>query len=196
MDTKQGKYDYGLDYKGVVEDPMDGVIASALRATGEEWKRRHGTETPAERITVSDAGAGFRCFMPSSNPNVMALSLDLEDDEAEAFTATATDRGDVDVVRCKHCEHCPCVLDQMDPDMDPTRNLYDHLMCRGDDMKDDDVTNKEIRYELYHISSRFINGILGKGNRKELPLCVVGEIKDSYPASCGNYTGFRKGFLK
>jgi hypothetical protein len=40
------------------------------------------------------------------------------------------------------------------------------------------VTNKEIRYELYHIStSRFINGILGKGNRKELLLCVVGEIK-------------------
>jgi hypothetical protein len=69
-------------------------------------------------------------------------------------------------------------------------------MCRGDDMKDDDVTNKEIRYELYHISSRFINGILGKGNRKELPLCVVGEIKDSYPASGGNYTGFRKGYLK
>jgi hypothetical protein len=75
----------------------------------------------------------------------MALSLDLEDDEAEAFTATATDRGDVDDVRCKHCEHCPCVLDQMDPDLDPTRNLYDHLMWRGDDMKDDDVTNKEIR---------------------------------------------------
>jgi hypothetical protein len=62
MDTKQGKYDYGLDYKGVVEDPMDGVIASALRATGEEWKRRHGTETPAERISLFHAIFQSKCY--------------------------------------------------------------------------------------------------------------------------------------
>jgi hypothetical protein len=30
---------------------------------------------------------------------------------------------------------------------------------------------------------KFYHGYLGKGNRKELPACITGEIKDSFPAN-------------
>jgi hypothetical protein len=40
--------------------------------------------------------------------------------------------------------------------------------------------------------TNMIWGRLGKGIRKKLPMCVVGEIKDAYPADHGtNCVGFK-----
>jgi hypothetical protein len=68
-------------------------------------------------------------------------------------------------------------------------------MWRGEEMIDAGHLPREVRYELYQTASKFYHGYLGKGNRKELPACITGEIKDSFPAPGGNYTGFKKGFL-
>jgi hypothetical protein len=55
---KPKMYDYGMDYEGTVSDPMDGVIAAALRATGQEYARRAYKDMQTDRISVTDAGAG------------------------------------------------------------------------------------------------------------------------------------------
>jgi hypothetical protein len=40
--------------------------------------------------------------------------------------------------------------------------------------------------------TNMMGGRLGKGVRKQLPKCVVGEIKDAYPAERGTqYVGFQ-----
>ena len=49
--------------------------------------------------------------------------------------------------------------------------------------------NKEIRYHMYRWVSRELHRFLGKGVRKELPMCVVGMVQEMYPSSDG-YTGF------
>jgi hypothetical protein len=55
------KIDYGMDYIGAMEDPMDLAIAAALHATGDEYNRRHGKNNmPTERIKISDAPPSFQ----------------------------------------------------------------------------------------------------------------------------------------
>jgi hypothetical protein len=77
--------DYGMDYIGAVEDPMDTVIGAALLATGQEYARRTGKNMKTDRISVTDAGAGMRVvFAPTDaliDKNVVAISLGLEGDE-------------------------------------------------------------------------------------------------------------------
>ena len=101
--------------------------------------------------------------------------------------------GVVPVKSCKHCLQAPCYLDQVDPELDSRRTLYEHLMFRGETMAEIEQPFKEISYELYKVASRFCNGLLGKGVRKELPKCIVGEIQDSFPSlKEKGYTGFKE----
>jgi hypothetical protein len=94
------------------------------------------------------------------------------------------------------CNQSPCVLLQVDPDFSQDSNLLELLSEKGDEWVLEGKASREIRYELYRISTRFVNGHLGKGNCIPLPPCVISEIKDSFPASKGTtYTGFKKGFL-
>jgi hypothetical protein len=218
MSTRNNKqnpnmYDYGMDYQGTlsdpmdgvidyqgtVSDPMDGVIAAALRATGQEYAHRTGKDIQTDRINVTGAGAGLRVFTPT-NTGALAISLDLEDDD-ELSNFKMPEREKTDPIceptptECKYCLESPCVLNWKDDALDPERSLYDYLMWRGDEMLDGGSLPKEIRYELYRTATKFYHGYLGKGNRKELPACITGEIKDSFPAPGGNYSGFKKGFL-
>ena len=77
---------------------------------------------------------------------------------------------------CVYCNSSPCILDQ---------GLYDLLSEGGllhDDGQDDmKYIQKQIRYDMYRKASQFIYGPLGKGNRKQLPQCLVSEIHDFAP---------------
>lgn len=89
---------------------------------------------------------------------------------------------------CVYCNFSPCILDQ---------GLYDLLSEGGlsnDDGHDDiNYINKQIRYDMYRKASHFIYGSLGKGNRKQLPHCVVAEIHDFAPEDVKeNYVGFQE----
>ena len=88
---------------------------------------------------------------------------------------------------CVYCNYSPCILDQ---------GLYEVLseggLLRGDD-NDIHSIRKQIRYDMYRQASRFIYGILRKGNRKQLPHCVVAEIHDFAPEDVKeNYVGFQE----
>ena len=85
-------------------------------------------------------------------------------------------------MKCKHCCLFPCVSERE----------YDNMMAIGLDCEGEQKSNREIRFVLYRYMSMCYNGYLGKGNRKKLPLCVEGDIRDAYPKSAGtDYVGFK-----
>jgi hypothetical protein len=90
--------------------------------------------------------------------------------------------------KCNYCEFAPCIMNVH----------YDDLMCMGCDIEAEqyaesgEVDNKAIRYALYREISNRMWGRLGKGVRKELPKCVIGEIHDAFPTKKGeSYVGFK-----
>ena len=83
---------------------------------------------------------------------------------------------------CKYCLRMPCVAS----------SEYESMMELGVSMEADNKANNEIRFALYSYMSRVYFGHLGQGVRKKLPVCVVGEIHDAYPATNGAaYVGFK-----
>ena len=75
---------------------------------------------------------------------------------------------------------------------------YDDIMCMGCDIEEEQLAgsgetdNKAIRYALYREVSNRMWGRLGKGVRKQLPKCVVGEIHDAFPTKKNEtYVGFK-----
>lgn len=87
--------------------------------------------------------------------------------------------------KCKYCGLSPCVVDRE----------YPNMMSIGEYMKKEGHRNNEIWYALYGYMSQAYNGYLGRGNRKQLPICVEGEIKDHYPKGKDDpdYVGFVAG---
>jgi hypothetical protein len=82
---------------------------------------------------------------------------------------------------CKLCDMIPCPMDE----------FYDDMMFLGAEMEEY-CTHKQIRHALYRFMSNKIWGILGRHNRRELPKCVLAEIRDAYPAEKGiEYVGFK-----
>ncbi|CAB9517267.1 hypothetical protein SEMRO_845_G209940.1 [Seminavis robusta] len=77
------------------------------------------------------------------------------------------------IVPCRHCEQYPCYMIQ---DM-----VGGSLMMTGDMMKEEGFDNKTIRKAMYKEAVRMIFGHLGAGKRRRLPVCVEGEIKDTWP---------------
>ena len=53
--------------------------------------------------------------------------------------------------------------------------------------------NKQKRYKMYRYLSTIYEGSLGKHVRKELPRCLVSEVKDCFPNPPGEpYVGFKE----
>jgi hypothetical protein len=86
---------------------------------------------------------------------------------------------------CKFCERFPCVLN---------RNLlYEEMMFIADGFEDSGLSNKQKRHELYVFVAKKLFGYLGRGNRKEIPGCVMAEIHDTFPKEKGTeYIGFKE----
>ena len=72
---------------------------------------------------------------------------------------------------CHHCGQNPCVVE----------SEYSNMMRLGTQMEEARYPKNEIRFALYRYMSSVLHGYLGAGNRKELPRCVVGEIRDGWP---------------
>ena len=84
-------------------------------------------------------------------------------------------------VICRFCWKFPCY----------TKKWYDDMVQLGEEAEAHGLTDpKEIRYEIYAGLTRLVYGKLGAGNRKQIPYCMIAEIRDIYPAPNGNYVGF------
>ncbi|CAB9525640.1 expressed unknown protein [Seminavis robusta] len=118
---------------------------------------RDGSDTPLYR---GDAGFGER---PTNSPH-RPVALNYKEVKKEELPAIAP---------CRYCEQYPCYMIQ---DL-----VGGSLMMTGDMMKDEGFENKVIRKALYKEAARMIFGRLGAGKRRPLPVCVEGEIKDTWP---------------
>jgi hypothetical protein len=89
---------------------------------------------------------------------------------------------------CVHCDEVPCLLDQ---------GLYVSITEFESGLRDADhdeqLSNKQVRYQLYRHATTWIHGYLGRGKRIELPQCVRTEILDLAPESDRSYVGFTNG---
>ena len=85
---------------------------------------------------------------------------------------------------CKYCHEVPCFYLQREEEIG---NYSEYLF----DMED--MGNKEKRFRMYRYMSQLYEGFLGKGNRKELPYCLVSEARDCFPKEKDDvYTGFKE----
>ena len=92
---------------------------------------------------------------------------------------------------CTLCGENPCVV----------VGIYNDLVEHAEELmgerneeeeRDDQLTAKEIRFRLYRLAIWLLHGHLGRGNRKRLPRCVMGEIRDLFPNRPGvSYVNFK-----
>ena len=85
---------------------------------------------------------------------------------------------------CKHCHEVPCFYLQREEEIG---NYSEYLFDT------EGMGNKERRFRMYRYMSQLYEGFLGKGNRKELPYCLVSEARDCFPKEKDDvYTGFKE----
>ena len=82
---------------------------------------------------------------------------------------------------CSHCDNYPCDWQRYGPT----------LLLTGNRRIDNGYTNPGARYACYQAYTHFVHGILGAGNRREIPSCVMVGIKSAFPSA--TYTGYRPG---
>ena len=84
---------------------------------------------------------------------------------------------------CEDCDKSPCFYFQKEEEI---ANYLEYL-------GDSDFTNKEKRYRMYRYLSTIYEGSLGQYKRKELPRCLVAEVRDCFPKAPGEeYVGFKE----
>lgn len=189
---------YGMDYvEDIIAHASSEDVASPLRPHP-PLKKLKASTTPAstpEKEFVDDEEASKTSSEAKENPILSVLSdalkKKIEDDKRakeERIDALVAKLKPPPPKKCKYCEHAPCVMNAN----------YDDLMCMGCDIEVEQIAdkgesdNKAIRFALYCEMSNRIWGHLGKGVRKQLPKCVVGEIHDAFPAQRGqSYVGFK-----
>ena len=191
---------YGKDYVGdLIEHNESRLVFSPLRPT----KKIKASTTPASTPEKEfDDGGEEKAESPSDsegkekeNPILLVLSDALKK-KIEAEKKEKKERIDALVAKlkppepkkCRYCELAPCIMNVH----------YDNLMSMGCDIEleqladNGEADNKVIRFALYRDVSNKLWGPLGKGVRKELPKCVVGEIHDAFPTKRGQtYVGFK-----
>ena len=82
--------------------------------------------------------------------------------------------------RCQYCGQNPCFVIE----------IYELLVETGEELEEEELTNKQMQFNLYRIASNSYHRRLGAGNQKRLPICVTTDIHDLYPDGKGQYTGF------
>jgi hypothetical protein len=86
-----------------------------------------------------------------------------------------------DAPRCVHCDLTMCLWETNKVSL-----KKDNQLMKGE------ATNKQKRFFAYKQMTFMIHGPLSKGDRRQLPECVVDGIRASWPEKDDTYTGFRE----
>jgi hypothetical protein len=160
--SSSGSIDFGMDY-----DPE--IFLAQVAKERDEMQKKEAAEDSSEddEEETSELMSSWMVF----------LKAEAEKKEEEVSSVE-------DIVKaCKHCNQSPCVINS---------GLYEEIMCVGEGMEEVEANNKEIRHALYRLVVKKLFGKLGPGVRKQIPQCIMSEIKDAYPAEKGTeYVGFK-----
>jgi len=212
-----GAVEYDPD---VAPDPMDAKVAAMIRLSNEEQNRRTGKNETLDKIQVTNIGGNIRMFSePGPDPRFITFDFpdEITEEDVVAFQLYLRNSGKFSAGAtlppieqpapstattailaekpCDYCQQTPCFVNQV-VEGSGGKSMFEFIIAgKGDELKEQGVPNHEICHALYRDATTFINGYLGKGKRKKLPVCVEGEIRDCFPSKDGVYTGFKKGFL-
>jgi hypothetical protein len=84
-------------------------------------------------------------------------------------------------MECPSCGGHPCVWDENKEQL-----MHDNVIVVGEC-----ATNDKFRFFAYKQMTYIIHGYLGKGQRRQLPECVMNGIRCAWPSEGGAYTGFK-----
>ena len=171
---------------------MDAVVIAAAKAANAIKSLQHtgAIKKDESTVEVSNLPGGFRVFVPTDHDSSLAVGDDTNNSNSNPDIAPET-RNHEDT--CQYCKNAPCWLHVVDPEFSQDKSLLELMKELGEVMVDAGKTNKESRFELYHFSTRFCHGTLGKRNRRRVPACISYEIMSSFPApSEEGYTGFKQ----
>ena len=164
---------------------------SRVQSTGKPESEQEMMDIP---LPPSDSHAAAAKQMVSA----MFAAMNNPGDDAISFTMKPNEDGTVDLTateaviaamtdppkECDFCHEVPCFYLQREEEIG---NYMEYLF------DEENMTNKERRYKMYRYLSQLYEGFLGKHVRKELPYCLVCEVKDSFPKKEGeDYTGFKE----
>jgi hypothetical protein len=186
---------YGFDY------PFDNKSYPPLRpdtkvVSLEEGKKESEEETEVKAVAEEENNDGS-CWTQTRSPGtkkkkeeeqktnrvnvIKQMQKAAAKERMDALVAKKKKKQNKDSKACKYCNHNPCCLDKH----------YDELMEIGESMEEES-NNREIRHALYREMANRLWGRIGRGNRRELPKCVIAEIHDAYPKNKGEvYVGFK-----
>jgi hypothetical protein len=136
----------------------------------------------------------LQAFLPKANKYQTKSIHSGQKSETKQINPMSQDEDDPNMPECPYCGETPCFLEQPFDDTNGSSEytLYSCLMEQGEMMMESGMSNKEVRFALYRTAAIFCFGNLGHGNRKEIPQCIMTEIKDAFPAATGEpYTGFK-----
>lgn len=152
-----------MEFKRLITPEKDKLIAKAWELYGDEM------------FVTRGVGLGFHQVGDGS----IRILFGKKDITEEVKESIAKDED----AKCRHCETIPCLLNGI------AKNLTD----AADVLHDEGLENKQVRFRLYQMSSRFLDGRLGKGFRKPLPLCCTLFIQSLAPAeNDSDYVGFKE----
>lgn len=95
---------------------------------------------------------------------------------------------------CEFCRQCPCVVDGIDGSatFEEADEMLNNMNTDSQYSALSLPERKSLRYLCYRRFHRVLYGIGKRGQRKELPLCVMNAIREKYPEEDNsNTTGFR-----
>ena len=88
---------------------------------------------------------------------------------------------------CPYCQEVPCWREQ------GLSEVLADVMEVIDENPDNQMTAKEIRYTLYRHAIAYMYSHLGKGNRRQIPQCILTDIHDIAPErDPKDYVGFHE----
>jgi hypothetical protein len=86
-------------------------------------------------------------------------------------------------------EPVPCTLCGQEPcDWD---TFGEEIWDDCEELKSQGADNKQVRFHAYKLYTRLRHGVLRRFDRRPLPVCVRGEIMDSWPDPNHVYVGFQ-----
>ena len=89
-------------------------------------------------------------------------------------------------VPCNTCGEAPCKMEVYSVEVHETE---DHI---GLEVNDEETLNNKKRFNAYTYFTHLLYRSLGKGNRIEVPVCIVDHFKSLWPEDDKTkYTGFK-----
>jgi hypothetical protein len=85
-----------------------------------------------------------------------------------------------DKLKCAHCEKSPCEW-----------YTFGKIIVQETSILINKLENNKLRKKAYGIYTKHRYGTLGKGNRIEIPKCVIDHIREEWPDKNNQYMGFK-----